>query len=821
MSARTEQHCPAPDGYRNSPAWAAAKGQEQNGQLWLHQSLALEYLENRQNVVTATGTASGKSLIFQLAAIRTILEDPDAAVIVFYPMKALSHDQMRRWRQAAEDVGLPPETINNLDGDVHHTLRARILNESRIVVATPDICHSWLLRLSAGRAQQNFLSRLAMIIVDESHAYESVLGSNSAYLMRRLVAAVVERRGHVPQFCASTATARNPAEHMQSLTGLPFVSVAENLNGSPRQERAIFHLPSERSYEERIQQVAELIHAILYASDDAQIIAFADSRQGVERIVAATGRHDVRAYRGGYLPEERRNIEDALRDSTIRAVVSTPALELGIDIPELNYGINLGLPNSRKRFHQRLGRIGRRKPGRFIIIENRYKLMQHGDSLREYCQQEVEPSRMYLENAYVQRQQAACLLRELSDRRRPPTPLPEKTEWPNGFDKVVHDLNQQHAVPHGGSPHGKYKLRMAGEHGELNLMVMDNNPPSKVGSITIEQAIREAYPGAIYRHDRRTYTVGGWRRPKTGNPYITIRETMPSQNSTRPLRRNCATVRLTPEGLIDGNMRILPHGMIAEVKCLINHSVEGYDLNDQTMLYGKSDDKNMTRKHYEHLTTGVILTIDEDWFSGYGQSDTRKEIASALRQHLCYRNATPVGDVAYMWQNIGLDTGESVTALENAILIYDDIPGGLRLSRDIYDSPDHYGRVLSISVIAEDSVDASLVSPFDANNFQHWLNSADPLALPGTTAPAPPQQPLLRILQANSRVAGHDGRTYTIDSYRVTLHPAGDPTVLYQCRDDDDNISNLMENDLTTLGQAWNWEIYDPVQSVATSLPNL
>ena len=824
MPSRAEQRCLAPDGYRQSPTWRAAHGQEIEGSLWLHQSLALEYLEKGQNVVTATGTASGKSLIFQLASLRCIEKDPDAKVIVFYPLKALSHDQLRRWREAARQIGLPPETINNLDGDVDPKDRPSVLKNSRIIVATPDICHAWLLRQSAGHEQKAFLASLAMVIIDESHTYESVFGSNGAYLMRRLATAAAESRGKPPQFCASTATARNPADHLSDLTGLSFVAVEENLNGSPRQEREIFHLPAEPEYSQRIIQMADLVHAILHSTKEAQIIAFADSRQGVERIVAACGRRDVFPYRSGYAQEDRRKIEDGLRDGTVRAVVSTSALELGIDMPDLNYGINLGLPNSRKRFHQRLGRIGRRKPGKFVILEDRYTLLLHGQNLKEYCEQEVEPSRMYLENIYVQKQQAACLRKELSDRQRPYATLPQGTKWPDGFDQVVQQQQSVDRRMHGHEPHLKYGLRSTGDSTQLHLFEQRQNKKKKyIGSITMQQAIREAYPGAVYRHMSQTFLAGGWKRPKKETPYIPLQRLPDNTKDTRPINRRSATVKLTPEGLLDGNLRTLPEGLIAEVRCNIDRSVEGYQFSQKTILYETDDKNGMTRKHLDYDTTGTLLIVNQEWFTGESRSETRKAIAFALRQHLCYRSSTPAGDVEYIWQNVGLDNGSSVTALENAILIYDSIPGGLRLSSDLYHSLDHYGRVISTSVIAEESLEASWVEPTEARKFQTWLNGASANELPTNQSIPKPESPtpLMRVFKTGSKITGTDEHEYLVESCRVSLHPNGQTAVTYQCRRKHGISVELGEAQITRKGQAWNWELHDTATGNVMEMPNV
>ena len=227
-----------------------------------------------------------------------------------------------------------------------------------------------MLRTCRDPAVQRRLRNLAVLIIDEAHAYESVFGSNSAYLFRRLAAAAVNAGApEPPRIIAATATIREPGKHLEKLTGLPFTEIADGENGSPRHDRTLCHMPLDPRGGSAEIQLAKLVTSIIDNDPEAQVIAFHDSRQGVERIAQTTGRpNQVLPYRSGYLA---RDIEAKLRENAVRGVIATSALELGIDMPDLNYGINLDLPPSRKQFHQRLGRVGRSQPGTFIILAPR------------------------------------------------------------------------------------------------------------------------------------------------------------------------------------------------------------------------------------------------------------------------------------------------------------------------------------------------------------------------------------------------------------------------------------------------------------------
>ena len=228
-----------------------------------------------------------------------------------------------------------------------------------------------------------------------------------------------------------------------------------------------------------------------------------------------TGRRDeIMPYRSGYLSQDRRMIEDSLRENRLRAVVATSALELGIDMPDLNYGINLYLPPSRKQFHQRLGRVGRSRPGTFVILAPANQFSEYEDTLEGYYANSVEPSHLYLDNEYNAFQQAHCLKSELKAAGKDTRVPPKHCVWPVGFDAALKDAHGRpptHLADIGlrsarTSPHRVHSLR---DFSEEQLEIIPEGQDHSIGSINFAPAMREAYPGALYRHKGQSLSRRG------------------------------------------------------------------------------------------------------------------------------------------------------------------------------------------------------------------------------------------------------------------------------------------------------------------------
>ena len=697
LPGRSERFWPLPEAYATGRAYhAVLDGREPTGELWLHQGKGLEVVVGGENLVVATGTASGKSLIFQLAALSLLEGSSDARVAVFYPTKALAQDQLRRWRRALEAMGLPAGLAAIIDGDVAPRDRSRLLRGTRIVLLTPDVCHAWLMRTCGESAQRAFLRGLRLVVLDEAHVYEGVFGSNSAYLFRRLLSlAGLLSGGKMPQVVAATATILDPSGHLERLCGLDFRSVEEEDDGAPRYDRRVYHLsPSGFRGIRNPDGIAELSLSIVDGDPGSRLIVFHDSRQGIERVVQSAGRPGrVVPYRAGYLSEDRRRVERSLFSGSLDVVVSTSALELGIDIPDLNWGVNVGLPGSRKSLKQRLGRVGRSGPAHFVIYAEEDAFSSHGDTLEGYLSGLVEPSHLYLDNESIRSRHGECLRRELRCLGLPGGKggeLPGLVSWPGGFEREFLEGSFD------GFPHWSGGLRSAGGE-DLSLWLEGEG--ESIGNIGVHQGIQEAYPGAVYRHRGQSYDVSGWGRMiKTGEALVLLKgEAVDEDLVTRPRKRRM--VMPLVESVL--KRRKIGLGYVELVRCFLQDSVEGYevDRNPDVFWYGRKEDGGcgLERVHTGYETTGLHLCFGSGDFEGEGGLGWhyRDRLGDGLVRELGYRRSLELGDLGYAADNVFLRTSMGWRLSIDSLVIFDDVPGGLGLVSPLYDCLDEYGEHFS------------------------------------------------------------------------------------------------------------------------------
>ncbi|RWN51711.1 DEAD/DEAH box helicase [Mesorhizobium sp.] len=568
--------------------------------------MALDKIAGGSNVVIATGTASGKSLIFQLAIMRELLEG-DGLAIVVYPLKALLSDQLARWRSLMREFGLPANTVAELHGDVRMDERQEALRSARILVVTPDILQAWFMRQVSAPSFKEFLAKLRYLVIDEAHVYESVFGSNAAYLFRRFLVArrraAQDRRSPIPlQIIAATATIYAPVDHMVCLTGWNFEAVIEEDDGSPSHGRTLLHIDGPESGGSGEAMLADVIREISHADSDS-FLAFHNSRQGVERVTRSIGHDDILPYRSGYEGQDRKKIEEQLRRGVLRGVVATSALEVGIDVSGFTVGLNLGVPQSKKAFRQRVGRVGRASAGVFAVIAPRHAFTQLGSSFAEYYAGSVEPSYLYLDNRFIQFAHARCLMDESEQLGFNDNQIPPGIQWPASFEKVyglakpgVRRPREYELIALLGadSPHFNYPLRQVGE-ANYKLKEGSRSDPEAIGDIALNQAIREAYPGALYLHLKRPMKVREW---KSSSYDRSIRlEDAKSQVLTRPILHKSVNVGAGTEEVVSGRLLIGGTGLLAEVSLQVNEAVLGFQIGGKPFLYKdlRSQDPAMTK----------------------------------------------------------------------------------------------------------------------------------------------------------------------------------------------------------------------------------
>ncbi len=370
-------------------------------QLYTHQTQAVEAALAGQAIAVVTPTASGKTLCYNLPILDTLLRDPDARALYLFPTKALGHDQLEEldaWRNTLKRQGLPASTFNAAayDGDTPSSARTRLRKEARLIITNPDMLHMGILPYHT--QWEAFFSGLRYVVLDEMHTYRGVFGSHVANVLRRL-RRVCAAYGSVPQFICTSATIANPGQLAQQLTESPVTVIDET--GAPRgAKHIILYNPPLFDADKGLRRSSTLEAQELAARcvlGGVQTIVFGRSRLTTELLLTylrervaklwAAGEvrnrrevavgllspdlpvyTQIRGYRGGYLPEERRAIEAGLRAGEVRAVVATNALELGIDIGQLQAAVLCGYPGTLASTWQQMGRAGRTQEAALAML---------------------------------------------------------------------------------------------------------------------------------------------------------------------------------------------------------------------------------------------------------------------------------------------------------------------------------------------------------------------------------------------------------------------------------------------------------------------
>ena len=725
IAGQEARHGEVPAWLGDSPVWPAVKAQTGGGQLFLHQATGLELLGYGHNLVISTGTASGKSLVFQAPTLHHLATHPNATAIAVYPIKALARDQVMRWRNMAEAAGLDPAAINRIDGDMRDlTERREILQRTRLALMTPDMIQQWLMAYSEPlydkrplrhdlREVQNtqynvrrFLSNLAYLILDEAHTYDGALGTHCLYLVQRLQQ---KRRELMSRFeplrvIAASATIHNPAQHLETLTGLPFQVVDDRYDGSPRAELTVQHAVGRAPHDEGWRDLQDAVREVINEDPDRSYIAFVDDRQLAERAAAGieaarsitedaiiVESRDAMAYRSGLMRRER--IEEALRAGEIRGIASTSAMELGIDIPDLQVGFNLGLPHSVGRLKQRAGRVGRSSPGRFIIVAPRHAFQFHDDSLETYWRQPVEPARLYPSNPNIKNTHGRCLARE-TDLNGMERAIPSPTDvWPEQLPQTLREIARgDHYAPEfqTGDPQQPHRndIRDAADgRARIVQILPEGETELLTNEVTRREAARDAYPLATYYHAKQSYSILGWRETR-GETVITARHA--PQRETRPITRSGATLTLQqPRVSALGHLEYCTHAQAIAWEQIVGCAVR--EPGDGEWREVHYDGEGIPEVMTSLRTTATLIIVWEEWFD---DANTRRDVARALRTVMCGRESIHPADIRTTHQNVQVVRDGRSSEVSRAIVIWDRVGGGLGLSKAVADNLGRYTQAL-------------------------------------------------------------------------------------------------------------------------------
>ena len=488
-------------------------------QLYTHQAAAYEKAAAARDFVVVTPTASGKTLCYNLPVLDAILKDPDARALYLFPTKALSSDQVSELYELITEIGADIKTFT-YDGDTPGNARKAVRQAGHVVVTNPDMLHSGILPHHTKWVK--LFENLKYIVIDEIHTYRGIFGSNLSNVLRRLVR-LCAFYGSRPSFILCSATIENPKELAETLTGREVDLIADN--GAPRGEKhVIFYNPPVVNRQLGIRKsvlgetrrlssmlVRSGISTIVFGRSRLQVEVL--TRQLKELVSDSVGNSGlVRGYRSGYLPTERREIERGLRSGQVRAVVSTNALELGIDIGSLEACVLCGYPGTIASTWQQSGRAGRRNGvSATFFVASSAPIDQFIVSHPAYFfSKNAENALLNPDNLYILLNHFKCAAYEL--------PFRDGENFGNaeGSAEMLSYLEEMNIVRHVGNtwhwsaedfPASEISLRTAMTENFVIMDITDTGHPRLVGEMdrfTVPMLLHE---NAIYMHEGQTYQV--------------------------------------------------------------------------------------------------------------------------------------------------------------------------------------------------------------------------------------------------------------------------------------------------------------------------
>ncbi|MBW2005319.1 MAG: DEAD/DEAH box helicase, partial [Deltaproteobacteria bacterium] len=644
--------------------------------LYTHQSKAIEVAMGGEDVCLATSTASGKSLVFMAIATDMIIRNKSTKILALYPARALMQDQMEKWLSFLKPFDIK---LGYIDGGVSIDKRPQILDVNNVVLMTPDVAHAWLMSHLGLKEVKEFMANIELLILDEAHSYEGVFGTNMAYFLRRFQVASMPER-----IITSTATLDKPDEFVNKLTGrkAQIFGPDDDCSKIPSKTILLAQEIAGNSFESTVSLLKELAKF-----QSGKFLAFADTRRMVERLVMPirraqgadkdedvffksddleAGIQDMRKdkvgskigpsilpYRAGYEAQDRNEIQKALGKGQLSGVISTSAMELGIDIGEMDLIVLLNKPPSLKAFWQRLGRGGRKRPGICFFIDNRGTITGDPNGLHKYMETQIEPNWLYLENRYIQYTNALCAALEFGELGQTPSKISTLESLPLSFkDFLENEMNPTDVIPHDlytlkqraqAGPHREFPIRSGIEK---NFQVKDRYG-LQLGTLTLPQVLREAYPGAIYYYMGRPYRVYRFNY-RSGEIHV-YRE---KYWTTRPLAQTMVFPRFQG-GIL--NLLRSDDCFIAEAEMQVSQRVTGFTNQRGSIkeehLYGPSSQFYQRELNRFFETTGVCWFFTENYLNSEAMAHRILEAFCAkfgvqerdLGTGTFYSNISPIG----------------------------------------------------------------------------------------------------------------------------------------------------------------------------------
>ena len=626
------------------------------GALYEHQAQTFERIAAGRDVVVATSTASGKTLAFLLPVLDALARDEDATALFLYPLKALTYDQLEVVRQAEAATGLDL-CAAVYDGDTPKARRPRIRQTARIVLSNPYEIHETLPYHGLWR---RLFRCLRFVVVDEAHRYTGVFGSHVAQVIRRLIR-VAEAYGSTPRFLLASASIANPEEHASRLTSRECEAVVED--GAPAGARALLFFDPQRDPERSaVSQTRDVFLSLIRAG--CKTLCFTRSRRTAEFLASLASEAPVAPYRAGYLPEERRRLEAEFRTGALRGLVATSAMELGVDIGDLDAVVLCGYPGSVSAFWQELGRAGRRgaeSVGVFVAQEDildQYLLRNPAALLtRAY-----ESATVDLANEHILAGHMLCAASEL-----PLEAQSDQQDLAEALSKkgLLRKSARGHLYAGTERPHAAVHLDRIGEQ---VVALVEAETGDLLETLDLDRALREAHPAAVYLHQARTYLV----QSLDLDAMVATLVRKDVDHFTQALTRKDVEVLST------ARVEALPCARACVGRIRVTHQVTGFLRKHFGHVVGGAD-LDLPPRAFE--TTGVFVEF-EDPIRGIGIGD----LLGALHalEHTLVGLAPLIlscdpSDLA------GFSTLQSPASGVPAIFLYDGHEGGIGLAERLLD----------------------------------------------------------------------------------------------------------------------------------------
>jgi len=645
--------------------------------LYKHQKKAMDLIGQGIHTVIATPTASGKSLIYNLPVIDQLMDDPQSHALYLFPLKALARDQLLVVQQLLSITGgknkdAPPLKAAVYDGDLSSYQKSKIRKAvPHILLSNPEMLH--LAMLAHHHLWENFFKHLKYVVIDEVHTYRGVMGSNMAWVFRRLLR-ICRLYGASPVFVFCSATIANPAPLARKLTGLDVRVVDESSSPSGKKDVLLM-----RGLEGAAQTAIALIHSAVFR--ELRTICYTQSRKITELIAiwaskrAPSFSDRISAYRAGFLPEERRIIEKKLTTGELLAVVSTSALELGIDIGDLDICVLVGYPGTIMSTWQRAGRVGRDGKDSALI------LIAHEDALDQYFINHPDvffnmpPEKAIINpgNMVIMKQHLECAAAELSLDRLEPF-LNDKATG-NAISKLEYSgrllRSRQGDMWYAArkSPHRDVNLRGTGK----SLPIFLENTKQSLGDIDNHRSYFETHKGAVYLHRGKSYIITRFdhekkiveAKRKDAHYFTKARST----KSTKIIEQfDSCSVKGTRVGF--GKLKITEQVTGYDKRLVSNQKSIGIIPLDLPKLEFE------TEGLWIEIPDDVRDKIESDRMHFMGGIHALEHAAIGIMPLLVMTDRNDLGGISIPFHS---QTGKA------AVFIYDGVPGGLGLTKQAFD----------------------------------------------------------------------------------------------------------------------------------------